>query len=58
MVSLYKDPKGENIFKKSSMSDHPSMLTNVNTNVKTSEVFTLKNKIKELEAEIEVSRKV
>ena len=54
MVGLYKDPTGKDIFKGSSTSGPPSMpMSTYMTKSRMSETDTLKQKIKELEGELE-----
>ena len=49
MVGLYKDPKGEDIFRKSSI---PSQTQSVSSENYQSEVVVLRRRIKELEDEV------
>ena len=60
MVSLYKDPTGENIFKKSTMSGNyngsvAANMTNMVTRSDDLMTTTLKMRIEELEAKLEAS---
>ncbi len=53
MVGIYKDPKGENIFQKSSMTDPTAVLNATPRATDSTELYTLRRRVKDLENELE-----
>ena len=58
MVGLYNDPKGENIFKNSNMTDPSAAINATNRINESSELHTLRRRVKDLETELSIKEKV
>ncbi len=57
MVGLYKDPKGDSIFERSTMAaSHPPMssVTDTGSKISDNETLGLRRRIRELEEEVKV----